>query len=224
MQGYVQRRRVSLRPARSQSGTEAHTPSDTDVLKLEMLIISRRSVERPGLRYQRRGINQAGGVANFVETEFIMSTHIAEKHHLTSYVQTRGSIPLFWSQSPWSLKPVPVLEREEKDNKEALSKHFERQVKQYFGAVHIVNLAETTGKEGLLVAAYRDGVAKLGRPEVVYNEWDFHHMCKGMRYERISLLLEDLAPQISHMSCVMVAQRLRREDGLLVHFTGLSGS
>ncbi|KAK9894710.1 hypothetical protein P389DRAFT_100391 [Cystobasidium minutum MCA 4210] len=201
MQGYVQRRRVSLRPKREDiepRGTLAE--QEPEVLKFEMLIISRRSVERPGLRYQRRGVNQSGGVANFVETEYITSSYVGGKHHLTSYVQTRGSIPLFWSQSPWSLKPIPVLERDEADNQQALDKHFERLVKKYFGSVHIVNLAETTGKEGTVVAAYREGVARLKRPELKYHEWDFHHICKGMRYERISLLLDDLESEISHMS------------------------
>lgn len=201
MQGYVQRRRVKLRPARQdQQKPASEVDAESEDISVDMLIISRRSVERPGLRYQRRGVNEGGGVANFVETEFIMSTQLDGKHHLTSYVQTRGSIPLFWSQSPWSLKPIPVLERGEDDNQKALGKHFERLLKQYFGTVHIVNLAETTGKEGTLVAAYRDGVAQLGCPEVVYHEWDFHHMCKGMRYERISLLLDQLDKEISRIS------------------------
>lgn len=206
MQGYVQRRRISLQPAKYGDTVSSCEPASRDVekpIKLEMLIISRRSVERPGLRYQRRGVNDAGGVANFVETELIMSTRIENKDHLTSYVQTRGSIPLYWSQSPWSLKPIPILERGDEDNQKTLGKHFERQIKSYFGAVHIVNLAETSGKEGVLVAAYRDGVARLDRPEVIYNEWDFHHMCKGMRYERISLLLEQLMPQIDHIAYVL---------------------
>lgn len=203
MQGYVQRKRVSLQPVRD--GVNAASPTQDlmevgSPLRVEMLIISRRSVERPGLRYQRRGVNDAGGVANFVETEYIMSTQIEGKDHFTSYVQIRGSIPLYWSQSPWSLKPIPVLEREDAVNQKAISKHLERQVKFYFGAVHIVNLAETSGKEGVLVTAYREAVARLARPEVIYNEWDFHHMCKGMRYERISLLLDQLTPQIDHMA------------------------
>lgn len=39
---------------------------------LDLIIISRRSVERPGLRYQRRGANVSGQVANFVETELMV--------------------------------------------------------------------------------------------------------------------------------------------------------
>lgn len=172
-------------------------------MNIEMLVISRRSIERPGLRYQRRGVNTVGGVANFVETEFILSTRLAQQTHLTSYVQIRGSIPLYWTQSPWSLKPIPVLERQGEETTQATSKHFDRISRAYFGNVHIVNLAEQTGKEGTLVKAYEKKVEELARRDVIYNDWDFHRMCKGMRYERISMLLDQLERQVSDVGWVV---------------------
>jgi phosphatidylinositol 4-phosphatase len=44
----------------------------------------------------RRGIDVNGHVANFVETEQLLISE--ETGHKTSYVQLRGSIPLFWKQ------------------------------------------------------------------------------------------------------------------------------
>lgn len=41
-----------------------------------------------------RGTNDEGHVANFVETEQV----IFLDNEITSYVQTRGSVPLFWEQ------------------------------------------------------------------------------------------------------------------------------
>jgi hypothetical protein len=41
-------------------------------IEVEYAIISRRSRERAGLRYQRRGIDDDAHVANFVETEAIV--------------------------------------------------------------------------------------------------------------------------------------------------------
>lgn len=41
-----------------------------------------------------RGCNDEGHVANFVETEQV----IFLDNEVTSYVQTRGSVPLFWEQ------------------------------------------------------------------------------------------------------------------------------
>lgn len=57
-------------------------------------IISRLSCERAGTRFNVRGTNDEGHVANFVETEQV----IYLDNELTSYLQTRGSVPLFWEQ------------------------------------------------------------------------------------------------------------------------------
>ncbi|KAL7007321.1 hypothetical protein EMMF5_003160 [Cystobasidiomycetes sp. EMM_F5] len=141
-----------------------------DELDVNMLVISRRSIERPGYRYQRRGVNDNGGVANFVETEFVLTSEVDEQLHLSSYVQIRGSIPLFWSQSPWSLKPVPVLERSSADNEGAIRKHFSKQQALYFGKVNVINLAETTGKEGVIVNAYKKAVTDLDDDNIQYKE------------------------------------------------------
>nr|CAI5825634.1 unnamed protein product [Callosobruchus analis] len=57
-------------------------------------IISRLSCERAGTRFNVRGTNDEGHVANFVETEQV----IYLDNEVTSYLQTRGSVPLFWEQ------------------------------------------------------------------------------------------------------------------------------
>jgi hypothetical protein len=44
-----------------------------------------------GMRYQRRGINESGDVANFVETEEIVLFERDGDSHAASFVQTRGS-------------------------------------------------------------------------------------------------------------------------------------
>ena len=45
-------------------------------------------------RFNVRGTNDDGSVANFVETEQILST----ESDISSFLQTRGSVPLFWEQ------------------------------------------------------------------------------------------------------------------------------
>lgn len=45
-------------------------------------------------RFNVRGTNDDGQVANFVETEQV----IILDNEVTSYIQTRGSVPLFWEQ------------------------------------------------------------------------------------------------------------------------------
>ena len=51
-----------------------------------------------GTRYKRRGIDVDGYVANYVETEQIIEV---AGDHIVSFVQTRGSIPIYWSQPGW---------------------------------------------------------------------------------------------------------------------------
>ena len=49
------------------------------------------------LRFMVRGVNDEGHVANFVETEQLI--HIDTLDDLVlSYIQTRGTVPLFWEQ------------------------------------------------------------------------------------------------------------------------------
>lgn len=169
----------------------------------QLLIVSRRSRERPGLRYQRRGINEAGQVANYVETEQILLVKRAAQTHLFSFVQFRGSIPLFWSQSPFSMKPPPVLERSPQENADACSKHFQVQTERY-GNVTCINLAEQAGKEGEITDAYRRAVEDLeskSNPNVHYQAFDFHKECAGMKFENVSKLIDLQKDRLEEMNC-----------------------
>jgi hypothetical protein len=47
-----------------------------------------------GTRYNRRGVNDDGYAANFVETEQIMEMN----NKINSFVIIRGSVPVFWTQ------------------------------------------------------------------------------------------------------------------------------
>lgn len=67
-------------------------------------LITRRSRHRPGTRYFSRGIDEYGHVSNFVETEQFVLYADAQ----LSFVQTRGSIPVYWAQII-NLKYTPRL-------------------------------------------------------------------------------------------------------------------
>ncbi|KAJ1422531.1 SacI homology domain-containing protein [Ochromonadaceae sp. CCMP2298] len=69
-------------------------------------LLSRRGRRRQGPRYIKRGSDELGDVANFAETEQIVQ-HVGGE--ASSFVQIRGSIPMFWSQpSAFKLKPVVI--------------------------------------------------------------------------------------------------------------------
>jgi hypothetical protein len=92
--GYFEQRTVALR-------------SSSVVLTL----IARRSRHFSGTRFLKRGITHDGFVANQVETEHILSDgglgrNLSDVLH-SSYVQVRGSVPLFWSQISDAMVPKP---------------------------------------------------------------------------------------------------------------------
>ncbi len=210
VQGYFQVTALPLHPLRtSMDGnssvgdamdavTEAAGSDDAEA---QLMILSRRSKERAGLRYQRRGVNDHGQVANYTETEQIVFARKGTATHLFSFVQFRGSIPLFWSQSPFSMKPPPVLERGDAENVRACKTHFEAQVKRY-EKVTCINLAEQHGKEGQITEAYRKRVQEdIGMTDKVqYVAFDFHKECSGMRFENVSKLLDNVHETIQGMS------------------------
>ncbi|XP_060589408.1 phosphatidylinositide phosphatase SAC2-like [Ruditapes philippinarum] len=78
-----------------------------DPISYTMILISRRSRHRAGTRSKRRGLDETGACANYVETEQI----IEFSHHRVSFVQVRGSIPVFWSQTGVKYRPPPKLDK-----------------------------------------------------------------------------------------------------------------
>ncbi|KAH9818988.1 SacI homology domain-containing protein [Melampsora americana] len=208
IQGYVESSMIYLPISTSSSSSSVDPNSDItpDLHPIEFGIISRRSIERHGLRYQRRGVDTNGSTANFVETEFLMASINKDdkmsKDQIWSFVQIRGSIPLFWNQTPWALKPPPLLEGSENENLDALRKHFITQTDRY-GDILIVCLAEKTGNEGKLVNEYERQIQVLNdqssnelKSNVKYFGWDFHKECKGMHYEKISNLIDETLDEL----------------------------
>ncbi|GAA5905090.1 uncharacterized protein JCM6883_004962 [Sporobolomyces salmoneus] len=64
--------------------------------RMTLTVVSRHGRERDGTRFEKRGVDSNGNVGQFVETETILET--ATK--TISFVQVRGSVPLYWSESP----------------------------------------------------------------------------------------------------------------------------
>ncbi|CAH0403194.1 unnamed protein product [Chilo suppressalis] len=152
--------------------------------QLTWSLVSRRCVHRAGTRFFMRGVDSQGNVANFVETEQIIERG-GEK---SSFVQTRGSIPLYWSQYP-SLKYKPPVDLAHEDHVAAYTKHLRDQQLRY-GSQVLVNLIDQQGKEQALERGYRAAVAAAALPGVRYEPFDFHSECRGMRYHRLNVLID----------------------------------
>lgn len=186
--------------------------------KFLLTVVSRRSTERAGLRYLRRGIDDEGNTANGVETEQILSAAdwAADGGRVHSFVQTRGSIPLFFTQSPYSLKPVPELQHSEATNFRAFSRHFE-QLGARYGKMQLVNLVEKHGVESLIGNAYEKNVETYNQEkkgeELAFEWFDFHSACRGMKFENVSLLLDILGPRLEEWGSTVVADKGDGGDG-----------
>lgn len=148
-------------------------------------LIARRSRHRAGTRYFSRGIDAEGNVSNFNETEqFVLLDAAKSSTQATiagstrfSYVQTRGSVPVYWAEiNNLRYKPdLVVMEREETGAATAL--HFQRQVATY-GDNYLVNLVNQSGYEKAVKDAYERAVNRLNNDRVHYTYYDFHHECK----------------------------------------------
>ncbi|KZT29277.1 DNase I-like protein [Neolentinus lepideus HHB14362 ss-1] len=112
-------------------------------------LISRLGWKRAGTRFNTRGVDDDGNCANFVETETLFSTD----QQCFSYVQVRGSIPLFWEQQGFQTFGQRIQITRPQASQPAFERHFAQLTEEYT-AVHAVNLLSTKENEANLTAAY----------------------------------------------------------------------
>ncbi|XP_033203583.2 phosphatidylinositide phosphatase spermathreecae isoform X2 [Bombus vancouverensis nearcticus] len=183
IQGYVQ-----IEKCKVEVGIDEQPHHET----FNLAIISRRSRFRAGTRYKRRGVDDEGKCANYVETEQLVWYH----DHQVSFVQVRGSVPVYWSQPGYKYKPPPRIDRDEAETQIAFEKHFTEELGLY-GPICIMNLVEQTGKEKIIWEAYSNHVLNYNHPDITYTTFDFHEYCRGMHFENVSILVSALAAVLS---------------------------
>ncbi|CAD6233880.1 GSCOCG00012319001-RA-CDS [Cotesia congregata] len=164
-------------------------------------IVSRRSVHRAGTRLFSRGIDTNGNVSNYVETEQLIEVN----GDRSSFVQSRGSIPLFWQQEPnLKYKPKPQLCSHE-NHQIAASRHLDAQIFHY-GKQILVNLIDHRGAENVLEKEYRAVVSRIGNQNVRYEAFDFHAECRHMRWDRLNILMDRLAHDQEQMGYFLLSR------------------
>ncbi|KAJ1520146.1 hypothetical protein ONE63_004363 [Megalurothrips usitatus] len=157
--------------------------------KAQAMIISRLSCERAGTRFNVRGSNDDGHVANFVETEqaIYLDTEV------TSFVQTRGSVPLFWEQPGVQVGSHKVkMSRGYEVSAPVFDRHISL-IKERYGHQAIVNLLGTSligSKEGeatlsQLFQAHHKLSQHKDVPHVVF---DYHQECRGGNTKNLAKL------------------------------------
>ena len=164
-----------------------------------LTLVSRRSIKRAGLRYLRRGVDDEGRTANSVETEQILSSSTWNTSHdrIFSFTQFRGSIPLFFSQSPYSLKPQVSTWGSEDTNAKAFERHFTNLSARY-GSVYAASLVDKHGTEAKIGELYEHHAKRLhelgGGKQIDFQWFDFHSVCRGMHFENVSRLIDSIEP------------------------------
>ncbi|KAF8628570.1 hypothetical protein AX17_005966 [Amanita inopinata Kibby_2008] len=190
-------------------------------------LIARRSRHFAGVRYLTRGVNDEGNVANEVETEQIVSEALTTPfyfpaHHepseeqqgrrpspkYTSYVQYRGSIPIYWTQDQSNITTKPPVEISVVDPFYiAASKHFDDLFKRYGAPITILNLIkrrEPVPRESKLLDEYTQCVRYLNQylprgKRMIYRAWDMSRAYKEKTQDVISYL-EDIAEESIQMT------------------------
>lgn len=191
-----------------------------------MTLISRLSCRRAGTRFNSRGIDDDGNVANFVETETVFW---APSGVCFSYVQVRGSVPIFWEQQTGLLpgQQKITITRSPEATQHAFDKHFEN-LELSYGAMHVVNLLSNEKPNEIeLSRRYRGhvrnsplnlGIEKTNRENelIKLTEYDFHAETRGPGgYEMASMIsqwIQGSAEGFAYYLSEEVEQRIR-ENG-----------
>ncbi|XP_029451142.1 LOW QUALITY PROTEIN: polyphosphoinositide phosphatase [Rhinatrema bivittatum] len=154
-------------------------------------LIARRSSRFAGTRFLKRGANCEGDVANEVETEQIVydaSVMSFTAGSYSSYVQVRGSVPLYWSQDISTMIPKPPITLVQADPfAHVAALHFDQMLQRFGSPIIILNLVKEREKrkhERILSEELVTAVTYLNQflpPEqyIVYIPWDMAKYTKS---------------------------------------------
>lgn len=133
-------------------------------------LIARRSSQFAGTRFLKRGANCMGSVANEVETEQIVhdaSVTFLKKACVSSFVQLRGSIPLFWSQDISKMVPKPQIVVDQADPYAYVAgQHFNDVIKRFGSPMIVLNLVKMREKrrhESILTKEFSSAISYLNQ-------------------------------------------------------------
>ncbi|KAM7395368.1 hypothetical protein PAMA_006909 [Pampus argenteus] len=174
---------------------------------VHITLIARRSSKFAGTRFLKRGANCEGDVANEVETEQIV--HDASVMSFTagsysSYVQVRGSVPLYWSQDISTMMPKPPIRLDQADPyAHVAALHFDQMLQRFGSPIIILNLVKKREKrkhEKILSEELYPAVINLNQflpPDhcIDYIAWDMARYTKSKLcnvLDRLSTIAEDV--------------------------------
>jgi len=188
----------------------------------EVALIARRSRFYAGTRYRKRGVNADGQVANDVETEQLVcdnATRHLSRGHVTSFVQMRGSVPIFWSQEVTAINPKPPIVYQRCDpTLSATRLHFGDLLERYGTPQVVVNLMKarlSTNYESAIECINRELPSNL---RILYRNFDMkNHSCMSSLYEVSARLSESVTSRVGffHTHSGLSAPVERMQSGVV---------
>ena len=163
-------------------GTFQH---EIDGSTLYFTLISRRSQNHCGTRYNTRGINDDGHVANYCESEQI----VIYKNNLLSFSQLRGSVPVFFQQI--GLRAATDITRNRNLTIEAFSKHL-AEMREDYPLIYFIDLLNQKKKgEALIIANFEKQIKfRKNNKTFRYYYFDMQNQCPRDDYSKIDYLMQ----------------------------------
>ncbi len=160
--------------------------------EVQFTLISRKEKYRVGMRFLSRGVDIDGNVSNFVETEHIVGVKSDNNIRAYSYIQIRGSIPIFWKQEPtMSWSPKVSIEANKEKNKTAYKLHMQT-ISGVYGPTVLVNLIDKKGTQLKIGQYFKEIFESCPIDDSKYVWFDFHHECRNMQWDNISKLINGI--------------------------------
>ena len=157
--------------------------------QLDFILISRRSQNHCGTRYNTRGINDDGHVANYCESEQI----VIYKNNLLSFSQLRGSVPVFFQQI--GIRAATDITRNRNLTIEAFSKHL-TEMRVDYPLIYFINLLNQKKRgEAPIIANFEKQIKfRKGNKTFRYYYFDMQNQCPRDNYSKIDYLIQNIEP------------------------------
>ena len=157
--------------------------------QIQFLLITRRSQNFAGTRYNTRGINDDGNVANYCESEHILIAG----DNLCSFSQLRGSAPVFFDQI--GLTAYTDITRNKDLTKLAFSNHL-KELNEDYHLIYFINLLnQKKSVEAPIIAEFEKQIKLIqDNNNLRYTYFDMQNECQKDNYFRIDVLMNTIAP------------------------------
>ena len=160
----------------------------------KFVLISRRSYLMGGTRYNNRGIDNNGHVANYVETEQLMFN----KDKIYRFFQIRGSLPFYWEQVKGLLNPTVEIHQRLDINLEVAARHIALATVQKFKKIIFFNLLSKKKTDEEVLSNYLvqllDSLSKQAqfKGKIAYEHVDFHAITKPTDYSAVDKFIYNM--------------------------------